>query len=260
MYALEKAVWTVEQERQLWEDEQDINIHIAASIGIPSLSWHKVKPDSELWIYLKFDDYTCQKQTQKLGKIRNKVMYHTLSFASVPRNQDSISSILLNYDGSKSKSLNIGLVGKFPLMRKQFIQSIIIAWSQAPKDFTFWLQKFQFTHKQFWRIILAARHIKYILTFRCQLHDIRAIQGRMSLCKVNFIEISLASSIFISHNESIDKNDCVISIINTLMNIKQTATKSRRQIHLKINWTNLNKHKITSHINSIVNNWLKVSF
>ena len=225
--------WTVQQEIDLLEHEENLIIRIVTNVGIRRIKFHEHKPDWEIWVRLDFADYWNWKKAEKLSKIRNKVMYNELRFINISSKQEVISDILLNYAGIKNNSLYL-YSSTLKRLGKQLMRSIIIAWYQSRRKFLLFLKRFQLTHKQLWRIIFAARHITHIRAHFCQLDNIREIETGVYLEKFNTTEVSLYSWNFVSQDDSIDNNESVIPIINTLSNMKQMGSDSKNPLLLKL--------------------------
>ena len=232
--------WTVEKERQLYEDELEINWKISTSWVLSKDAYSLSERKSVVSIYYIYQYFWQRKLAQKISKLRSDIKYDDWVLKTLTNKQDIVAGILENCEGSENKRIKLSGDRTIPRLNSKFIDAFTFAWTRASADTKISLQKFWLSHKQFWRMIFAMRHIKQIKMYSCRLIEVKAIHDEFHIIGFSPTDISFIFSEFISIDATSDKNEAYVPLIKTLWNLQKKNIGLKDDICLDLTLCSVN--------------------
>ena len=128
METLCKERWTVEQERQLYEEESATDLNASAVLNLLQ-SNNEFTIQSMRDLSLDFKKYSLRKLVKKLNKIKSVAVYDILYFFSFANQEDLISSSILNCISNKSSAFFLSRNKSVLPLSKKFVHTLAFALS-----------------------------------------------------------------------------------------------------------------------------------
>ena len=232
---LNTARWTVEQERQLWEEEEEFNRNTTIRYKISKADRYSNITRPELQI--SFDQFAQKKDSDQLRKIRGGTLYDEIVLGSIGTDLEAEANMLSSCGGSEGRLLHLIGQDSLPQLNKKMIRTLTLFASKASVDLQIILRKFLFHHKQFWRILFAMRQTKYAQIVSCSLQDIGAIGETFSIDEFTSKQFSLEFLKFIISNNSEVENKKALPLVDTLAIMKNYGLQS--EIPLNLIWRSI---------------------
>ena len=233
--------WTVEKERQLYEDELQINWEISVSYDLSKGTFFRSVGKSLVSIYYIYPWFWQRKQAQKICKLKSNIKYDNWILKIITNKQDIVDGILENCEGSESMRITLSGDKNIPQLTRKFFNAFMFAWTRASANLKISLSNFWLLHKQFWRMTFAMRHINQIQMHSCRLIELRWIHDKFQIIGFSPTDISFIFSQFISSKTTFDKKEACLLLIESLQDLQEKIIQPKGALYLSLNLLSTNK-------------------